>query len=756
MIVNANLYFKRTQARPVRRTLALWLRDAQLALVALAALVASPSQATTRVKTDQVSAELLAHAPEGVQPGQSFALALKITHAPHWHTYWKNAGDSGLATSLDWTLPQGLSASGIDWPTPNKLPVGPLMNHGYEGTVLLPVTVNVAADAKLEASVPIQLHAQWLVCKEICIPQEGRFEFRLPTQAATAVHARAFEQAKLASPLPASASVAASAQIASTLNLRVQGLPASWQGQVLTVFPEELGVLAYAAPPQTRWDGTTWLAALPLSPERFESPTRMHLVLVRAGERALRVGVSVNGAWPALGGAATPSVTSSAPPPSPNEPALGWWVAMAWAFVGGLLLNLMPCVLPVLSFKVLGITAHTTRSARVGAGLAYTAGVVVSFVALASIVLALRASGQAVGWGFQLQSPGFVVALAVLFTLIGLNLAGLFELNLVLPGDVASARAQHPWVDAALTGVLAVAVAAPCTAPFMGAALGVAVQMPPAQALSVFVALGLGMAAPYLLVTLVPAVARWLPKPGPWMARFKGLMAFAMFATVVWLVWVLGQQTGMDGVAGVLALLVAVAFAVWALGQRQVRAGVGLTRASAWWPAAAIGVLAAVTWWAWPSWQGMDAASVSAFSRAPAAATEAGPAARLATATKAHGAQDAWEPWSPQRMAEHQQAGRTVFVDYTAAWCVSCQVNKRTTLNRADVEAAFEKAQVVRMRADWTRRDAVIAAELTRLNRTGVPVYAIYRPGVRTPTLLPELLTPSLVVDALAQHAKQP
>ncbi|MDH4060448.1 MAG: thioredoxin family protein, partial [Aquincola sp.] len=390
---------------------------------------------------------------------------------------------------------------------------------------------------------------------------------------------------------------------------------------------------------------------------------------------------------------------------------------------GGMLLNLMPCVFPILSLKVLGFTGHAhSRRSLVGGGLAYSAGVVLSFVALAGALLALRAGGEQIGWGFQLQSPGFIAALAVMFTVIALNLAGLFEFGSMLPSSAASLRLRHPLADSFLTGVLAVAVASPCTAPFMGAALGLAFTLPPAQALTLFAALGTGMALPYLLASAWPGLARALPRPGAWMATFKTVMAFPMLATVVWLAWILGQQTGTDGVTALLAVLVALAFALWAWGRADES---GLARAV--WTGVAVLLLGATLAWALPSWR-----------EAHAAATPAPPG------------EARWQPWSAERVAALNAEGRTVFVDFTAAWCVTCQFNKRTVLGDAQLMADLQARNVALLRADWTRRDAAISAELTRLNRSGVPVYAVYRPGQQFPTLLPEILTTQIVRDALA------
>ncbi|MEF7614248.1 thioredoxin family protein [Aquincola sp. MAHUQ-54] len=708
-----------------------------LALAMPASVFAFLSGSPSVVKTDQVRAELVAHAPEGVEAGKPVWLGLKITHEPHWHTYWKNPGDSGLATTLQWTLPPGVEAGEIAWPTPRKLPVGPLVNYGYEDTLLLPVRVTVPGGFDAPA-LDVRLHAEWLVCKEVCIPQSGDFTLALPTRAATAGNAADFDAAWRSAPRSSAAANASASLTDTALQLRVAGLPPQWHGKTLDFFPETAGVVDNAARVGGQWRDGVWQAAVPLSAQRSESPPRMAAVLVAKGEAAgLAVAFDVPGPWPdpALAAAATPVADAEAPsqpPPADAGPPIGLAAALLLALAGGLLLNLMPCVFPVLSLKVLGFAthAHDTR-ARVGGGLAYTAGVVLSFLALAGLLLGLRAGGEQLGWGFQLQSPPVVAGLAVLFTLIGLNLAGLFEFGSLLPSSVASLRARHPLVDSLLTGVLAVAVASPCTAPFMGASLGLAVTLPAWQALAVFAALGLGMALPYLAASLWPAVARAMPRPGVWMLRFKVLMAFPMFATVIWLVWVLGQQAGIDAVAALLGLLLALAFAAWAFGSPgfgpRARAGFGTLGAL---------LLGAAVVWAVPALREPPAASASA-----ARADEAG----------------AWEPWSAARVAALTAEGRPVFVDFTAAWCVTCQFNKRGALADAGLLADLRTRNVALLRADWTRRDAAIGAELTRLGRSGVPVYALYAPGTpSTPRLLPEILSTRVVREALGQLPPAP
>jgi thiol:disulfide interchange protein len=701
------------------------LRLLWAALAALPGLAAAAATGAV-VTTPQVRAELVAHAPEGVAPGKPVWLGLKIEHQPHWHTYWKNPGDSGLPTTLNFSLPAGLQAGPVLWPTPGRLPIGPLMNYGYDGTLLLPVAVTVPAGFAAD-TLEVKLQADWLVCKDVCIPENGEFALRLPAQAATAGHAALFAAAQAALPQPVPGAQATATVQDGALLVRVAGLPASWHGKAMHFFPETTGVIQTAAVPKADWQQGVWTAQVPLDPQRTDSPQAMPAVLTTAGQAAgLQIQVAVNGTWPPLptpGAQPEPAESPAALPTPQAKPAvdLGLGLALLLALTGGALLNLMPCVFPVLSLKVLDFAHHAhDRRGLLAGGLAYTAGVVASFVALAGLLLALRAGGEQLGWGFQLQSPAVVATLAALFTLIGLNLAGVFELGSVLPSAWASARAKHPMLDSALTGVLAVAVASPCTAPFMGASLGAAVTLPAWQALLVFAALGLGMALPYLAASAWPALARLLPRPGVWMAHFKTVMAFPMFATVVWLVWVLGQQSGIDGAAALLALLVALAFAAWALGSPtlgpKARGGFG---------AAALVLMAAALFWAVP-------------------------ALRHDAVAQVPGAADNWQPWSAERVAQARAEGRAVFVDFTAAWCVTCQFNKRTTLADASVKAAFETHKVVLLRADWTRRDAAISAELSRFGRSGVPVYALYAPGEAGPRLLSEILSPAEVRDALA------
>ena len=702
-----------------RRPLSLIAFALSAALLALP--VSAQTSAKSTVKTDHLRAELMVQAPEGVDAGKPVWVGLQLTHQPEWHTYWKNSGDSGLPTVLSWTLPAGVTAGDIAWPVPKKIPLGNLANYGYEGTVLLPVPLTIGPQFKpslLSSDLEVKLKASWLVCRKECVPEEGDFALKIPVRSTTALNSAEFAAAFKAQPRPIagdtnSASPGSTVRVeGNAIHLVVQGLPVQVRGRTLELFPETPEVIETAAPWTQAWEGSVWTASVPLSPQRTGSPAAMPVVLAD-GSDGYRADLKVLGAWPAVvartgvSPALEAALRGDASLAAPQAP-IGLLAALLGALLGGLILNLMPCVFPVLAIKVVGFTRHADdrRGHRIS-GIAYTAGVVLSFLALGAMVLALRAAGQQLGWGFQLQSPAVVAALAALFTVLGLNLAGLFEFGAFVPSRVATLEARHPVVNSFLSGVLAVAIASPCTAPFMGASLGLALGLPALQALSIFGALGAGMALPYLAASLVPAFSRLLPRPGPWMDIFRKLMAFPMFATVAWLVWVLGQQSGINGAGALLALLVALAMVIWAFTLR----GMARTVVSA---IALIG-LALLAWSAGPL-----------VTRVQAAGTTASIA-------------DGWQAWEPGRVDQLLAAGQPVFVDFTAAWCVTCQYNKKTTLSDASLLADFKSRNVALLRADWTRRDPAITAALATLGRSGVPVYVVYRPR-RRPVVLSEVL----------------
>ena len=726
--------------RPTRRWLALAAVALLAPVLALAQGLNLPGAPGGVFQSTQTRAELLAHAPQGATAGQPVWVGLQLTHAPEWHTYWKNAGDSGLPTELRWTLPPGVSAGEIAWPTPRKFPIGNLANYGYDGTVVLPVPLTVGPDFKGD-TINVQLYAAWLVCRKECIPEEGNFTLNIPVNGSTGSSGAAFAASFEAAPKDQPAADSQVQPEDGFLNVSLSNLPAAWRGKGLEFYPETTGLIEPGSPWTQAWEGNRWTARVPLSPHRSESPAQLALVVAEAnppgsgpGLAGARLDVPVQGTWPAPAPlpvavpdalqAALDANAARAAAPVSSASSLTLGAALLGALLGGLILNLMPCVFPVLAIKVMAFAKHANdRAAHRANGLAYTAGVVLSFTALGALLLGLRAAGEQLGWGFQLQSPAVVAGLAVLFTLIGLNLAGLFEFGNVLPSRLASLQAKNPTVDAFLTGVLATAIASPCTAPFMGASLGLAIGLPAAQALAVFAVLGLGMALPYLAASWIPAVARALPRPGAWMDTFRRGMAFPMFATVVWLLWVLGQQSGIDGAAGLLMLLVVLALLVWSLGLR------GKSRA-----ALSVLSLAGLVWLGWTL--GPNVTRLQ----------DATPGQAVATSQ----AGVSWQAWSPETQAALVAEGRPVFVDFTAAWCVTCQYNKRTTLADAAVLGDMAGKNVALLRADWTRRDPAVTAALATLGRNGVPVYAIYKNG-QAPQVLSEVLSVEEVRAALSR-----
>lgn len=712
-----------------------------VSLLAWLALAASAAPAAP-VRTEHVTAELVAEHAQ-LRAGEVLQVGLKLAHIPHWHTYWRNPGDSGLPTTLSWTLPPGARVGAIDWPAPQRLPIGPLVNYGYEGELLLPVRLTPPADARPGDTLTLRARADWLVCSDVCIPEHAELELALPVVAADASQTPSAERAlferhaaERPQPLPGwSARAMVSGREIQVELSPAEGTPAPAARPPLHFFPFDEQVIEPARHEVFRTPGG-YALRLALA-EGAAVPKRLDGVVVAQGSaqdgapwgigrRAVEVELPVQAVATLALPEGAEQVATTAKPAVVGSADPGLWFALALALAGGALLNLMPCVFPVLSIKLLGIAQHgEDRAALRRHALAYGAGVLLSFLALAAVLLALRAAGSAIGWGFQLQEPGVVFALALLFFALGLNLMGAFEFAHLLPQRLAGWRAQRPAVDAVASGVLAVVAASPCTAPFMGAALGYAITQSPLAALGVFAALGAGMALPYMLLVVAPGWRARLPRPGAWMLRLKQLLAFPMFATVVWLLWVLGQQAGVDGVAKALLALVGLAFLIWLAGLAPARA----FAARAFGSVALLALLA----WTWPG--------------APL------PAQAAAAQSSAHA--DAWQSYDEAEIARLSAAGRPVFVDFTAAWCVSCQVNKRLVLHTEATMRSFERAGVVLMRADWTRRDARITEALARLGRNGVPVYLLIRPG-REPLLLPEILTGRIVDDALATLPPSP
>lgn len=686
---------------------------------ALAGLLLAAPSAAAPVRTENAQAELVADVAS-VAPGEPFHVALKLTPRDHWHTYWRNPGDSGLATSLEWTLPPGFAAGGIDWPAPKALPFGPLTNYGYDAEHWLLVTVTPPAEAPM-GDVTLKARADWLVCEEICIPEGADLDLTLPVAKEAVrdpLHTAGFKKAREALPVP----FPGNAQFrvdGKTLALRFTGAG----GGALRFFPFADTLINNSARQVETADGEARVLAVPVGSGKADATVDGVLTV---GDKAYSVSAAAGAfAAPAAAGTDAPGAATGAGGAAGGLAQIPLWQAVLFAFLGGVLLNLMPCVFPVLSLKALAIVKASGLSLREKRmeGLLYTAGVMVSFLALAGALLAFRAGGVAVGWGFQLQSPEVVAVLAVILFAVGLSLSGYFELAGSFTGLGQGLVDRGGAVGAFATGVLATIVATPCTAPFMASALGAALLLPPLASLLIFAALGFGLAFPMLLISEVPAIGRLLPRPGPWMDRFRQFLAFPVYATVIWLVTVLGQQAGITAVAALLGILVLVVFAIWLW--RIARGAHGFGKAFS--HGLAVVALAACVWLVWYA-GGQDA---------PSAGAEGGVLAA--------------EPYDQTRLEAYRAAGEPVFVNLTAAWCITCLANERVALSTDAVAAEFRGKGIRYMKGDWTRRDPQITKILTNYGRSGVPLYLYFAPGSAQAVVLPQLLTPDIVLDAIGQ-----
>jgi thiol:disulfide interchange protein len=707
----------------------------RLLALLLVLLAAGPAFGQTVVQTDNVRAELLADVA-AVKPGEPFWVGLRQTIRPKWHTYWKNPGESGLPTEIKWTLPEGVKADPIVWPTPHLYDISGVINYGFQNEAMLLVRITPAAGLS-GRSLKLAAEANWLVCEDVCIPEDGKFELSLPIAAAAtpaapatrAIFDKARQSVPMESPWPARYGVAKSGD--PTLIVEAKGLKPEMIRDVY-FFPAEWGPIASMAR-QTASVGADGIR-IPLKrgDAKAALPERLAGTLVlteKTADGEIRQAFDVSAK---LDPAFVPSSSLAA---AEGNEQLSLVEALLFALLGGLILNLMPCVFPVLAMKAAGFVALAghERSAMRRDGLAYTAGVLVSFAAMAAAVVAIRASVGEVSWGFQFQSPVFSLLIAYLFFVVGLNLSGMFEIGGRFAGVGQGLAARGGTTGAFFTGMLAVIVATPCTVPFMAAALGFALSQPAPQTIAVLLALGLGLALPYLVLTTTPALQRLMPQPGPWMDRLRQFLAFPMYASAVWMIWVLTQQTGADGVIYALGGMILIAFAIWLL---RISSGASLAM--------------------WLS-RGLAAAAVLlAFGAAlkledsPAtAASASGPAAGVNF--------DGWERYSRERLNQAVAAGKPVFVDFTAAWCITCLVNERVALETPAVRHGFEQAGVVKLKGDWTNRDPEITSLLKDLGRAGVPLYLFWAPGAERPKILPQVLTESLILSELSsiQQAKR-
>ena len=683
------------------------------------------SRITGPQKTERIEAELVPMSAWAA-PGSTAVVAIRQRIQPGWHTYWRNPGDSGGPTTLRWSLPAGVTAGDIVWPLPQRQRLQGLTNFGYEGEVFLPVPIEIPASARPGSTIPLSVDAVFLVCSaEMCVPDQMTLTLDLPIREGAAPLAgdvgRRIQSVVETAPRPAGI-IAHATYAGQTLTLSATGGPlAGLNPKQAAFFPYEGDVIDHAAAQfgQRGASGVT-----------LELAAGADLKKTGLGGPISGVLSTDVGSWeitatpgPALPGAAasgslepTPDAFGKAEAPA----ATGWLAvlqAAGFALLGGIILNLMPCVFPILAMKAASLarSAHDPAEARRD-GIAFTLGVLVSFAGLAAGLLVLRAGGQAIGWGFQLQSPAVVAALALLMLAVALNLSGVFEVGGRLQTVGGSRLTRLPGgTGAFFTGVLAVVVAAPCTAPFMAFALGAALVMPAPLAMIVFLTLGLGLALPYLLVSLSPGLLGRLPKPGHWMVTLQRWLAVPMYAAALWLVWVFWRQTALAPAVLLLAACVIAAIGMAAVGAFAKRAR--WTRGAGWGAIAVALVLTGVS------------AHLASAATAP---TEIPP-----------------DAWSSQKVQAALAEGRPVLVNFTADWCVSCKINERTALASPVTAKALKDANAVYLEGDWTRRDDAITRELQRHGRSGVPLYLLYTPGQSEPRILPQLLTEGVVVDAL-------
>lgn len=661
-------------------------------------------QAQPWKKPEPVQAELVSRFHDAV-PGTEFEIGLLLRHDSKWHTYWKSTGDTGLPTRIQWSLPQGWHASEILWPTPAVFKIGDLVNYGYGDEVLLPVRISVPASAKVGSVQDIKAEVSWLMCADQCVP--GKASLTLAVQVAdkdggATKACTLFEASHTAMPSPLS-------DASGVFDPKTHAVRVTFKSTEpfhhFYVFAEGDDSVVYGAPQSVSRSADKISVTLQGTDELKAGSQFSGVFAADGGPR--------KGGWAGSFSVPLESGTVAAPTVSDDTPQTGLssWLAVAMAFIGGLILNVMPCVFPVLSLKILSLVQDRQRINLPLHGVVFTLGVLLTMLVLAGVLIAVKSAGISVGWGFQLQSPIFVASLAVIFAAISVNLLGWFEFSGV---RVSGGSYSNSLLNCFATGVLAVVAASPCTAPFMGAALGYALTASIRESIFVFLALGLGMSLPWLVLSLFPVLTAWMPKPGAWMNVFRKLMAIPMLLTMIWLLWVLSQQVSFTALVLYIAAVISLCVCLFLYGKLQFSL---LTAKLPIVLSAACAVL-------------LFAAASSSLFRQPDAAVQAADA------------------WSPQAVENALEAGKPVFVDFTASWCVTCQANKIAVLDREDIREAFKQHGVVFLVADWTNQNPDITQALESFGRSGVPLYILYSPDGKT-TVLPELLIKNIVIGAL-------
>jgi thiol:disulfide interchange protein DsbD len=716
------------------RALKLWLFA--LAIVSPAAFALSGNT----VATENVKARLLSEV-SAVGPGQAFMVALELDIRDGWHTYWRNPGDSGEPTKLVWQLPPGFTAGDIVWTTPHRFEIAPLVNYGYAKHAVHMVQITAPKDLKAGTSVSLAAKASWLVCSDVCIPEDANLQLTLPVSAqaggvdpaSAALFTTARSELPSAQPAPTSARIQGDKLI---ITLGQDWGAALSQITSLAFYPYDEGGIEYAAPQTlTRTQDAVELAMkVGYQPPKAGVIRGVLVVTEKNGTQTDTVPIEIAADFSGVGAAGVKAGPRFAPLVRSNKvPEHSLATLLLFAVLGGLILNLMPCVFPVLSIKALNVMEQAKKDpAAVRAkGLVFAAGVIVSMLCLAATLLMLRAGGEQLGWGFQLQSPLFVTLLVYLLLAVGLNLSGVFEVGGGLAGVGDNLTQGDSYSASFFTGVLATLVATPCSAPFMAPAVGAALTQAPFNALCIFAALGVGISLPFVLLSFAPWMRRVLPKPGAWMDTLKQVFAFPVYGTAAWLLWVVAQETSPFGLGAALGGSILVALAAWSFQKARSSAGGGKITVIA---TAVISLLLAIF---------LPIRFADVASAAP------GDAVQLRAGA------DEWQPYSAARVAELSAAGRPLLVNFTASWCLTCLVNERNAFSDAAVQRVFREKNVTLMKGDWTNRDPAITKALAAFGRAGVPLYVVYngKPGATEPVVLPQILTAGIVESAFADTA---
>jgi thiol:disulfide interchange protein DsbD len=708
-------------------------------LLSLSALL--PATALAQVKASLVAAET------AIVPGKPVQVALRLVHQPHWHTYWINPG-TGLVTEIKWSLPPGWTASAIQWPAPYviKDKTGAITGNGFENDTFLPVTLTPPADLAPGTKVTLKASAEWLMCEDVCMPGNADVTLTLPVAATAAPDAAL--GSRLSAVVAGLPRADAAWKVSATRDAKAITLKVAPVGPTAakTAAPADLrffaddNLVAYELPQTITPDGAGgYVLTLSISPEAPKDATKLAGVLTNekgwladGSLRGLRIDLpfaaapTVSATAPAASGSQPSALSSPSSVPAPAAP-VSLISTLFLALVGGLILNLMPCVFPVLGIKILGFVNQAGQDKKkvILHGLVFALGVLLSFWSLAAVLAVLRAGGDQLGWGFQLQSPLFVFGLAAVMLIFAMNMSGVFEFGLSATGVGSDLQSKSGFAGSFFTGVLATVVATPCSAPFLAPALDAALTLSTPASFAVFTAIAIGLAGPYLLLSIFPAAVKVLPRPGAWMETFKQFMAFPLYATVAYLAWVLAGQTTENGSLMALFGLVLIALGVWFYGRyNQPGTKPGKVRFGT---VTGALVLALGVWTGWPE------------------NTEA----KTAAAQAAGAPEVVWEKWSPAAVEKLRAEGRMIYVDFTARWCATCQTNKKIVFASDEVLRQFAAKKIVTLRADWTNKDPAITAELAKYQRSAVPFNVLWQPGKPEPLLLPELLTPGIVLDTI-------